>query len=385
MNAPEAVRRTPSRAELALIAVYALIAVLVTWQQFRIGHVNNFAMFRWSFFHLLQGKDLYAPYPALYFDLYQYGPSFAVLVAPFAVPPVWLGLFLFNALNIAVFYVAMRRLLPGRTGLAALALLVFEVLRATQNTETNALVAGLMILAFLWMEQDRLGRAAAAIAVGTAIKIFPLAAAALALPLRKRWRFGLWLAAAGAVLLALPLLLTPLATLVRQYYWWGQVEHGYGPLRLESAMALVALVVPGEWPNWPVQAAGTVALLAPFLVRRGDWGDPRFRRAMLYSVLAYVVLFNHQAESPTFVIAMAGVVAWYLTGPRRWYHHALVAACWVLVSLFSEILPARVLNVCCRPYHYKTIPVLAAWLVMQWELWRPAPAPGEAEAARAAA
>ena len=359
--------------------------MLVTWQQIHIGHVNNFAMFRWSFFHLRQGLSLYAPYDALYYDLYQYGPSFALLIAPFALPPEWLGLFLFNALNVAVFYVAVRRLLPGRTGLLALGLLFFEVLRATQNSETNALAAGLMVLAFLALERGRAMRAAAAIALGTLIKIFPLAAAALALPHRWRWRFALALGASFILLLLAPLLVTPAGTLVQQYRWWGALEHSYGPLRLESVMALIALVVPGAWPNWPVQLLGTALMLLPFAVRRADWGDAVFRRAMLYALLVYVLIFNHQAESPTFIIAMTGIVAWYLTAERRWYHHAVLAASWVLVSLFSEILPARTLIACCRPWHYKTVPVVVAWLVMLWELLAPRRAAPPAAGAGAAA
>ena len=363
--------RATARWEAGLIALYALMAVLVTWQEVHLGHVNNFAMFRWSFFHLREGISLYAFYPSLYFDRFQYGPTFAFLIAPFALPPAWLGLLFFNVLNIGVFYFAIRTLLPGRTGLVALVILVFEVLRTTQNSETNALVAGLMILAFVWMERERMGRAAWAVAIGAAIKIFPLAAAALALPSRRRWRFGLLLAGAFAALLLAPLLLTPPSTLAHQYHWWGDLERSYGPLRMESVMGLIGVWMPGAWPNWPVQVAGTLVLLLPFLVRRRDWGDPTFRRAMLCSVLGYVVLFNHQAESPTFVVAMAGVVAWYLTASRRWYHHAVMVLAWLLVSLSSEVLTRPVRAAYLQPWHYKTVPVALAWLVMQWELLRP--------------
>lgn len=370
--APAPKRRWPERGEVWLLALYALTAASVTWQQLHLGHINNWRMARWSFYQLLQAGDLYAPAPAQFYDLYQYSPTFALLVAPFALPPAWLGLLLFNTFNIAVFYYAIRRLLPGRQGLVALLLLYFEVLRSTQNTEINTLVTGLIVLAFLWLENGRLARPAAAIAAGAAIKIFPLAAGALALPHRWRWRFGAALAAALALAILAPLLVTPAATLVQQYRSWFALEGHYGTaLRLESLMALLNVVIPGTWPNWPVQLAGTALLLLPYVVRRADWGDARFRRAMLYLLLLYVILFNHQAESPTFIIAMTGVVAWYLTGPRRRHHLALLALSWVLVSLFSEILPASALNVCCRPYHYKTIPILLVWLVMLWELLAP--------------
>ncbi len=370
--APAPFRRWPARGEIWIVALYALTAAFVTWQQLHLDHINNWRMARWSFYQLLQGGDLYAPQPAWFFDLYQYSPTFALLVAPFALPPLWLGLLLFNTFNIGVFYYAVRRFLPGRLGLAALLILYFEVLRSTQNTEINTLVTGLILLAFLWLEGGRVWGAAAAIAAGAAIKIFPLAAGALALPHRWRWRFGVALAAALAAVILAPLLVTPASTLLQQYHSWAALEGRYGAaLRIDSLMALLNLVIPGAWPNWPVQLAGTLLLLLPYLARRADWGDGGFRRAMLFLLLQYVILFNHQAESPTYIIAMTGVVLWYLTGPRRWYHHALMAFSWTLVSLFSEILPASVLNVCCRPFHYKAIPIALVWLVMLWELLAP--------------
>jgi hypothetical protein len=371
-TAPAPARRWPARGEVWILALYALTAAFVTWQELYIDHINNWRMARFSFYQLLHGANLYAPYPAQYYDLYQYSPTFALLVAPLALPPMWLGLLLFDTFNIAVFYYAVRRLLPGRQGLIALLILYFEVLRSSQNTEINTLVVGLIALAFLWLESGRVGRASAAIAIGASIKIFPLAAGALALPHRWRWRFGVALATGLALAVLAPLLVTPAATLLQQYHWWFALERHYGSaLRIESLMALLSLFVPGVWPNWPVQLAGTALLLLPYVVRRADWGDAGFRRAMLCFLLLYVILFNHQAESPTFIIAMTGVVVWYLTGPRRWYHHALMALSWVLVSLSSEVLPASVLNVCCRPYHYKTIPILLVWLVMLWELLAP--------------
>ncbi len=149
---PAPLLRWPARGEIWIVALYALTAAFVTWQQLHLDHINNWRMARWSFYQLLQGGDLYGPQPASFFDLYQYSPTFALLVAPFALPPLWLGLLLFNTFNIGVFYYAVRRFLPGRLGLAALLILYFEVLRSTQNTEINTLVTGLILLAFLWLE-----------------------------------------------------------------------------------------------------------------------------------------------------------------------------------------------------------------------------------------
>lgn len=370
-----------ARAEWALLALYAVTTLFVAWQQLRLGHVNNFLTFRGGWTHLVAGANAYAAYPPL--DYFKYSPTFALLMAPFAVLPLWLGVALFDAANVFLLYYAVRRALPDGRGLAALALLYFEVLRTTQNTQVNAALAALMVLTFLALERERQARGALALALGTLIKVFPLAAAACALPHRRRARFFVLLGATAAALLVVPLLVTSPATLLQQYRWWtGLMASDVATSRLDSVMALLNLVLPGDWPNWPVQLAGTALVLLPLALHRDRWRDASFRRRMLAALLAYVVLFNHRTESPTLVVGMTGVVLWYLEGPRRWYHHALMAFAWVVVSLSSEVLPARVLDVCCRPYHYKIVPILLAWLVMLRELLAPArPAPAPAAAA----
>jgi len=359
-----------ARAEWAMLALYAATTAFVAWQQLHLGHVNNFLTFRGGWVHLRSGENAYAAYPPL--DYFKYSPTFALLMGPFAILPLWLGVLLFDAANVFLLYWAVRRLLPGSRGLVALALLYFEVLRTTQNTQINAALTALMVLTFLAIERERQVRGALALALGTLIKVFPLAAAACAIAHRRRARFFLVFGATLVALLLVPLVVTGPTALLQQYRWWtGLMASDVANSRLDSVMALLNLVVPGRWPNWPVQAAGTLLVLLPLAVRRDRWDDPSFRRRMLASLLAYVILFNHRTESPTFVVGMTGVVLWYLDGPRHWYHHAVMAFALVGVSLSSEVLPAGVLDVCCRPYHYKIVPILLAWLVMLWELLAP--------------
>ncbi|HEX8357495.1 MAG TPA: hypothetical protein VF610_08795, partial [Segetibacter sp.] len=66
----------------------ALIAVLAELLHHKI---NNFLIFRQVFWHVIDQKNLYLPYPAEYEDHNFYGPVFSFIIAPFAVLPVWLG------------------------------------------------------------------------------------------------------------------------------------------------------------------------------------------------------------------------------------------------------------------------------------------------------
>jgi len=153
---------------------------------------GNFEIFRTASQHLISGVDLYAEYPAKHSDRFKYSPTFALLFAPFAWIPWPIALFLWSSLNAFVLFVAVERVLPGRAGMLAMLCLLLEVLRGMQNAQSNALVAGLIILAFSALERANAWRAAGAVMLGACVKIFPLAALSFAIPRRLTLRTGLW-------------------------------------------------------------------------------------------------------------------------------------------------------------------------------------------------
>ena len=332
---------------------------------------GNFEIFRAASHHLVTGDDLYAQYPDALQDQFKYSPTFALLFAPFAWLPWPLALFLWSALNALVLFVAVERLLPPRAAQLALGAMLLEVVRAMQNAQSNALVAGLIILGFVALERGRAWRAAFAVALGTAVKIFPLAALTFAIPRRRTVRTGLAAAAAGVAMLALPLLVTPPATLLAQYRSWRAIESLDTGQRWFSMMELVHRWTGADWPNWPVQLVGTLALLAPLAFRRDRWDDARFRRLYLCSLLVYVVLFNHQAERASFVIAFAGMAIWFASEPRAAWSTALFGVAFVTMPLMSTLIPVPAMLKSPTAMVYRlTVPTLAIWLVMQWQLWR---------------
>src|SRR4030095_9412927 len=62
-------------------------------------HYNNYVIFKQSFFHLKDDKDLYSPYPDEHWDLYKYSPTFALFFGLFALLPDGIGVMLWNLLN----------------------------------------------------------------------------------------------------------------------------------------------------------------------------------------------------------------------------------------------------------------------------------------------
>jgi hypothetical protein len=331
---------------------------------------GNFEIFRTASQHLMSGMDLYAEYPAEHSDRFKYSPTFALLFAPFAWIPWPIALFLWSALNAFVLFAAVERVLPGRAGLLAMLCLLLEVLRGMQNAQSNALVAGLIILAFAALERANAWRAAGAVMLGVCVKIFPLAALSFAVPRRLTLRTGLWAGAIGAVLVALPLLVMPPSTLAAQYASWQAVEAVDAHQRWFSVMRLVHRWTGTSWPNWPVQLVGTLALLAPLLIRRDRWDDARFRFLYLCSLLLYVVLFNHQAERASYLIAFVGATLWFAGSPRERWRTWLYGLAFVTIPLMSTLIPGAILRTQLATLYRLALPTLAIWLAVQWELLR---------------
>jgi hypothetical protein len=290
------------------------------------------------------------------------------------------ALVLWDGLNVLLLVYALRKVLPGPSATFALALVYFEVVRTTQRSQSNALVTALVILAAVALQQRRQLTASAAIATGALVKLFPLAAASLAICHPKRKRFALTFIAVLIALVALPLLFVPPRELLAQYASWRHLEKldaltragPGGGAPYGGVMEQLRMWFGVDWPNWPIQVAGTLVLLLPMAVRWRDRGEADFQLRFLASLLVYMVIFNHRSESPSFVIAVSGIAIWYVSSPRTRLHTALMALTIVVVSLSStEITPHELGERIFVRYHLKTTPCFLAWLVMQAELLWP--------------
>src|SRR3989440_7508681 len=358
------------RASRSIFALYLASAVFVTAQRGVFSPSNNFKVFRAAAVNLLAHRDLYAAHPDQHFDFYKYSPTFALLFAPLAALPFAPALLIWSLLNALLLWYAVRRLLPERQATLALALVYLEVLFAMQYTQSNGLVTALILLASLALEGGRQRGAALLSGVDTFVKISPRGAVALALFHPRRWRFALCGVATALGLALLPLLVIPPHELIAQYRSWLAIELSDASRvnRGDSVMQYLHQWLGMDWPTWPVQLAGTLLLLAPLGLERRRWSDRDFRLRFLCSLLIYVVLFNHQSERASFVIAYTGLSLWYAASapdPVRNGIALLAGAALLLQDV--QILPWAVHDALGH-YRVKGIPCLIAWLVMQAEL-----------------
>ena len=371
----------------ALGWIYALLTVLITAQHYLKGSYNNYLIFVKPYFNLLAQKNLYLEYPAYYYDTYKYSPTFALLMGPLAVLPIWLGLLLWNSLNTAVFYFAARRLFPDTRRQALFLLVVLiDVLTALHNSQANCLLAGLMLWTYLHLENRRAALAGLCLALAAFIKVYGVAIGLLFLFYPGFWRNALWAAAWLLTLALLPLLVLSGPAFVMIYRGW------YDIVRVSvTGIQLSLLGVLQSWFGLPlrykgvVQALGLGLLVLPALLYRRAWPAADFRRLYVSSLLIFVVSFNQMAESPTYIIAVTGFALWFL------YYRTTTALGWplfwlvlVFTSLSStDLLPHAVREAYFDVYKLKAVPLILAWAVIQAQLlgyarWR---SPAAAEAA----
>jgi hypothetical protein len=329
------------RAEKWLLVVYVSAALVVTIQRGVFSFANDFAIFRASFWNLIAGRDLYVLRLEQAHDYFKYSPSFALLFAPFAAPPFAVGLFCWNVVNALALFFALRSLLPRHKAVVAQVLVFLPTLRSMQSSQSNALVAALIIFAFICYERGWLWRAGIAVGLGAVTKIFPLAALIFALPRPDRVRAILIFALTTIVLLALPLLVVSPHTLVAQYESWSALEKTETSQLGSSLMGLFR-EAGLAWPAWPVQLIACAIVLG--------------------------VLINHRAERQSAVIAISGMVIWYLASPSGAWRTSLVVIVYALVSLTgADFIPGSIKRILVHQVRFP-IPLTGLWLTMLGEL-----------------
>jgi hypothetical protein len=355
-----------------LTFIFAGIVVIATIHRLWLGEhsFNNFSIFRFSFFNLLHGNDLYILHPDQYNDLYKYSPTFAFLMAPFYAMPRWMGLFVFNLLNALVPFWAVSRLnISPKAKSFILLFVMIELLSSIQNAQSNGIMAGLMIAAFSCFERKEIVLAALFICLGFYLKIFGAAVGILFLFYDKKLKFIISCVVIGIFLGVLPMVVTGIDGLIFQYKSWLHLLGNDPSHELNfSIMTLTQrwfnFTAPDSWYLIP----GMILLLLP-LVRVKEWKNFSFRLFYLAAILVWVVIFNHKAESPTYVIAVFGVALWgIMEGNKNLRIFMLVFVYLFTILSPTDAFPPYVRLHVWQPYCLKALPCIIMWGIMTWQL-----------------
>ncbi len=331
---------------------------------------NNYVIFKYSFFHLLDGKNLYGIYPDEHWDLFKYSPTFAFLMGLLAYLPDIVGLSIWDLLNTLTLFLAIRMLpFSAKTQCLLMLFIGLELLTSLQNAQSNGLMCGLMIAAYGCMERQKAVWATLWLVIATFIKIYGAIGFCLFLFYPDKVKFVLYALFWTMVLAAMPLLVTPLSALIWQY-------HNWATLLAADASATYGISVAGWLRSWfgisngrtYVTLVGAVLFLIP-LLRYKLYGNAVYRLLILASMLIWVIIFNHKAESPTYIIAVAGVGIWYFTMPAAAWRTTLFWTVFVFTSLgTTDLFPPFIKNSFLIPYTIKAFPCIMVWCMVTVEL-----------------
>jgi len=343
--------------------------------------INNYLIYKNVFWHTFQEKNLYNIYPAEYFDKNHYGPLFAILIAPFAILPNYIGIMLWGMVNVSILFYAVGKLPITFWGKNIILLLsLIETLTSTQNLQFNPMLCSWIILSYLTIKNNQLSLAAFLIVAGTFIKLYGVVGLPFIFFTKDYKKLIGYLILWAIILFCLPMFISSPEFIYQSYIDWFHVlvekntenVNSYLNENMQdiSVMGFFKRVTGYYYlANFYFIIPAGIMMLLP-LYRFSKWGNTNFQLTYLAQLLIGLVIFSTSAESPTYVIAVVGFGIWYVLHapkPALYLYILLILVLSLTVfsptDLFPNILKAIVLK-----YALKSLPCFLAWLFISYSL-----------------
>ncbi len=348
---------------------------------------NNFLIFCGVWEHLSAQQSLYAPYPEEYMDVNYYGPFFSLLIAPFAMVPRPLGLFLWLVFLVLFLFAAIRY--SDLTKYEKLFVFWFcshELLNAMFLSQFNIGIAAIVVLSFTMIDRKHDFWAAFFIMMGTMIKLYGVLGLAFFFFSRQKPKFILSLLFWAVVMFVAPMLFSSPGYVVGQYQEWYMALVSKNALNIDTLatgdmadlstnISLLGffrrtthqLTYSDLWIIVP----GIIAFCLAYL-RRDQYKYIAFRQMIMASALMFCVLFSTGSENSTYIIAFVGVALWYCCVPwqRSWSDVALMVVVFIISSLSpGDLFPKAIYRGFIQPYAIKAVPVAIVWFKLCYEVY----------------
>lgn len=359
-----------------LLWLWTLLPIIAT--VFKLHRNNNYLIFRGVFWHTVNQTSLYGAYPNEYFDVNHYGPLFALVVAPFAVMPVWLGMLFWNvALSLCLYVAISRSQLKYKQQIFIYWFCAETLLTSLFMQQFNIAIAAIIIASFFLIERERDFWAAFLIVLGTFVKLYGVVGLAFFFFSKHKGRFVLSLLLWAVVLFVAPMLISNADYVIGQYHEWYVIlleKNGENLQSIAQNISLLGMVrrITGNLlysDLWLITPA-LVLFFIPYF-RFSQYRNAMFRQTYLASVLLFVVLFSTGSESSSYIIAISGACIWYLSAPwqrNRWDVVFMVLV--LMISGFgsSDLYPRCIRHDLIQVYSLKALPCTLVWLKLCYEM-----------------
>lgn len=363
-----------------IFGIYLLVAAAAAISKFLRGPqaINNYYLFKYVFFHTVSEQNLYSQYPELYFDSNHYGIFFSILIAPFALLPDWLGIVLWNLANAAVFLFAIHKLpFSSRKKSFFAWLCLQEFITAAVSLQFNIALAGLIMLSAIYIWERKETKSALSILTGAFVKLYGIVGLSGFFFVKNKSSFILSLLIGAGLFFVLPMLISSPDFATRSYYDWFQSlsdknasNQVLGNMQDISLMGIVRRVLEdASIPNTIFLLFGLPVFGLPYL-RFNQFRFAAFQLMILASTLLFTVLFSSGSESPTYIIAVAGVMVWFFMQKNP---SNLDIALLIFVVIFtcfstSDLFPDAIRVNYIKKYSLKALPCAVVWFRIIYEL-----------------
>ena len=184
----------------------------------------------------------------------------------------------------------------------------------------------------------------------------------------------------GVQTCALPISLftIPLLILPKEYYfsslenWVKAVSEDASDKFIANSPSLIGINY--TWLSRPlnhfyIQLTGLVLVFVPLIKLLKKQTDRNFILLYLSFIMLFVVIFNHAAESPTYIIAITGAAIWYVVSPKSLTNHILLAILFIACILLpTDIYPSWLRKEYFMPLKIRVVPCLLIWIKLFYEL-----------------
>lgn len=362
-----------------ILIVYVVMAMFTAIKQYYHPSYNNYKIYKYTYYHTLEQKSLYDLYPEKYNDSNHYGPVFALVIMPFALLPDIFGMVLWNLSNVLLFYFGIFSLTLSVKNKAIIGLLCgHELFGALLSFQFNVGLTGLILLSFSYMIKEKEIKSSFMILLGTLIKLYGIVGLAFFFFTKNKWKLIVSCFCFGIVLLLLPALFSSLNFVQHSYFDWYESLSKKNSTNISQSyfqdISFMGIVrrVSGNYqiPSAPFIIGGLLLFLATYL-RKNQFQENAFRLMMLASVLIFTVIFSTGSESPTYIIAFAGVSIWFVVQPypKKNWQIALLIFAFILTTLSpSDLFPQSININYVRRYSLKALPCVIIWFVIIYQM-----------------
>lgn len=356
-----------------IIAIYVILAFVIGFKQYQHHAYNNYLIFKYVYYHAADLENLYSNYPE-YGDSNHYGPVFSFFIAPFALLPDGLGIVLWNIANVSTLLWGIYSLplsIKNRSIIAWIC--AHEALTAMFSLQFNVALTGLMMLSFSYISKKKEIQSAVVIAIGTLIKLYGIVGLAFFFFSKNKVKFIIAGVVAFGVLVVLPMAISTPSFIIQSYTdWYNSLVHKNATnasLTSFQDISLMGIVrrVSGDVSisNTPFLLGGLILFGLPYL-RINQFKHLAFQLMLVSSTLIFTVIFSSGSESPTYIIAFAGVAIWFVVQqkPKPSWVIALFIFAFILTSLSPTDLFPRGMKEFIRLYSLKALPCVVIWLII---------------------